>query len=195
MIILILIASILAACDSNGVPASNTPTPTVNFPDQSVTAPTIASAQATVENILATAEAMPTVDSPISTGALDLTKLDPCALLTKEEITALMGDVPVAPHPMTQTEDHTACSYVEPTLEVNSPRLFLSVEPPALWDYHVKDVTSVSGVGDKAETADFDGWRTIWVLVNNKAVVSLDIYPQDTEAAKQLAQKAIDRLP
>ncbi len=106
-----------------------------------------------------------------------------------------MGDVPFEPDPMSQTEYHTACSYVEPTLEVNSPRLFLSLDATDTWDMHLPDVENVTGIGDGAYTREFDGWRSLWVLLKNRAIVQIDIYPPDLEKAKQLISKVVERLP
>jgi hypothetical protein len=133
-------------------------------------------------------------DDPPQEG-LDLLSVDPCKLLTQDEVQGVMGDVPYEPKPLTQEAYHTACSYVEPTLEVNSPRLFLSLDPTEMWDWQLPDVQPVSGIGDGAYTRDFDGWRSMWVLVKKKAVVEMDIYPPDTEKAKQLISMAIGRLP
>jgi hypothetical protein len=131
----------------------------------------------------------------VGQSGLDLTSVDPCKLLTQDDVKSAMGDVPYQPKPLGQDAYHTACSYVEPTLEVNSPRLFVSLDPAEMWDLHPSDAQAVSGIGDAAYTVNYSGWRTLSVLLRDRVTVSMDIYPPDLEKAKQLASKAIQGLP
>lgn len=155
------------------------------------------SSEATLIPALATAGALTGDAGSTPQAAFDLTALDPCKLLTEGDVKSAMGSVTYAftPKPQYQDAFHTACSYVEPGLEENSPRLFLVVETTDTWEMHTSDVQTVSGIGDEAQTHNFNGWRSLWVLLKNRALVQVDIYPPDLEKAKQLASKAIQRLP
>lgn len=187
-VVLLILALTLAACDSTNVPSS-APTVTISLSDESG----VASAEATAAALVTAGASTGSGDT--APAGIDLATFDPCSLLTADEITSAMGDVPVAPRQMSASVDHTACSYVEPTLEVNSPRLFLSLDPTDYWDLYNVSTEPVSGLGDGAFLKDFNGWQSLYALAKNKAIVSLDFYPKDVEVAKQLLQKALDRLP
>jgi hypothetical protein len=185
-VLLVALGILLAACGQGQQSSTSTNTPV----------------SSTVATVAAGENASETPDTPTAVsegnppqGGLDLLSVDPCKLLTQDDVISAMGNVPFAPKPMTQNEYRTACSYVEPTLEANSPRLFLSLDPVDTWDMHSTDVQPVDGIGDGAYTQNFDGWRSVWVLLKNKVIVEMDIYPPDTEMAKQLISKVIERLP
>lgn len=126
---------------------------------------------------------------------IDLTKVDVCKLLSEQEVTSVMGAVPVMPTPLTSDPDHIACAYVSPTLEENSPMLWLTLDIPGYWELHPSSAEDVTGIGDQAQTEILGGWRSLWVLLNKRAVVQVDIVPTDLEMAKQLAQLVMNRLP
>ena len=178
--LLLVLGILLAACDQQSSTSTNTP---------------IRSTVAAGEDAGDTPPTVKVNEGNPPQAGLDLLLVDPCKLLTKDDVISVMGNVPFGPRPMTQEAYHTACSYVEPTLEVNSPRLFLSLDPADTWDMHLPDVQTVSGIGDGAYTREFDGWRSVWVLLKDKVIVEMDIYPPDTEMAKQLISKVIERLP
>lgn len=187
----------------DSLPAASTPVaemPTDSAPAAGTTADSTpadaASLQATRAPVLATATVL-AGDAGIAPAAgLDLTKVDPCKLLTEAEVKSVMGNVPFAPKLQTQAAYHAGCSYVEPDLTVHSPRLFLSLDQTDTWMFHTEGADAVSGLQGEAVTQLVSsGWRTVWVLLKGKAVVSLDIDPPDVEKAKQLLSQAIKRLP
>ena len=200
--LLIALGLLLTACDQGSatVPtAQAVPTQaegTQTSGDQATAAPI-----SDVPTDIISAEATATIlvgqegSAGVSQAGMDLTKVDPCKLLAQDDVESVMGEVPYAPKLMSQDAYHTACSYVEPTLEVDSPRLFLSLDPAETWDLRIADVQPVSGIGDGAYTHEFDGWQSLWVLLKNKVVVEMDIYPPGTEKSKQIISKAIERLP
>jgi hypothetical protein len=193
-VLLMALGLLVAACDQGGDPgrtAQAVSTQAVNA--QTNGDPATAAPATGVPTDVMSAEATATI--LVGQGGIDLTSVDPCKLLTQEDVKSAMGDVPYRPKPLGQDAYHTACSYVEPTLEVDSPRLFVSLDPTDLWDLHPSEAEAVSGIGDAAYSVDYSGWRTLSVLLRNKVVVSMDIYPPDLESAKQLISKAIERLP
>ncbi len=215
--LLITFGSLLAACGQQSNPSSNTSasstatgnTAVISTPNSNTSASNTATGDTPVSNVpadtksleativsgMATATVLAGIGGNTPQSGLDLASLDPCKLLTQDDVKSAMGAAPYAPRQMSQTTYHTGCSYVEPTLEENSPRLSLSLDTIDTWELHTHDVQTVSGVGDQAETHEFSGWRSLWVLLKNKVVVQVDIYPPDVEKAKQLTQKAIGRLP
>lgn len=204
-ILLISLALLLTACDQGiaAVPtaqaidmqAVNTQTggdqATATAPVANTDVPTVAVG----EEATATIDVGQAGSADLNSAGLDLTSVDPCKLLAQDDVKRVMGDVPYKPRLMTQEAYHASCSYVEPTLEVNSPRLFLSLDPIELWDMHPADAQTVGSTGDAAYTVEYNGWRTLSVLLKNKVVVQMDIYPPATEMARQLTLKVIERLP
>lgn len=214
--LLITFGALLAACDQQGSSIPNTPvanTPVSKSASNSAASSTTASntatgntavsntpadtgsLEATIISAMSTATVLAGSEGNTPQSGLDLLSLDPCKLLTRDDVKSAMGDAPYAPRQMSQAAYHTGCSYVEPTLEENSPRLFLSLDSTDTWDLHPPNVQPIGGIGDAAQTLEFSGWRSLWVLLKSKVVVQLDIYPPDVEKAKQLALRAIKRLP
>src|SRR6476469_9076286 len=193
-VLLMALGLLLAGCDQAGAPGRTAQAVSTQAVNAQTNGDLATAAPVTkVPTDVMRAEATATV--LVGQVSIDLTSVDPCKLLTREDVKSAMGDVPYRPKPLGQDAYHTACSYVEPTLEVNSPRLFVSLDPADTWDMHSPDVQTVSGIGDGAYTLEFDGWRSVWVLLKDKVIVEMDIYPPDTEMAKQLISKVIERLP
>jgi hypothetical protein len=191
-VLLTALGLLLASCDQGGGPAAQ-PIPTGAVNAQTNSGSATAAPVTGVPTDVVSAEASATI--PVGQKGIDLANVDPCKLLTQDDVKSAMGDVPYEPKPLGQDAYHTACSYVEPTLQVDSPRLFISLDPTDLWDLHPSSARAVSGIGDAAYTVDYSGWRTLSVLLRNKVIVAIDIYPPDLEKAKQLTSKAIERLP
>lgn len=186
--LLIALALLVTACDQGSAAGPSAPAVKTQTNSGSTAAPATG-----MPTEVTSTDA--TADVHTGQGGLDLMKVDPCKLLTQDEVKSAMGNVPYAPKPLSQESYHTACSYVEPTLEVDSPRLFLSLDPAEMWEMHSTDAQVVSGIGDEAYSINYNGWRTLSVLLRNKVTVSIDIFPPDLEKAKELTSKAIGRLP
>jgi hypothetical protein len=134
-------------------------------------------------------------------GAIDLSKIDPCSLLTQDEVEAIMGPVDYKQIRGTGIVGEIHCTFVTGGYEL--PHLQVSVWPPDpySWEFETGQLvvdgtpSSVAGIGDEAVTADVKAWQKLFVLLKGKAFISVRINPKDVEDAKQIAAKVIERLP
>jgi hypothetical protein len=132
---------------------------------------------------------------------LDLSTIDPCTLLTEEDVAAIMGPVNVKPTftdiPGAVSKD---CVFVNRD-NMTDPMLSVMLSPLDRWEYEKLSLqvdgtpSNVSGVGDEAVTADAVAWQRLLVLVKDRAFIQVRIVPKDVEMAKKIAEKVIENLP
>jgi len=127
-------------------------------------------------------------------------EIDPCALVTKEEAEAIIGeslDEPV----VTITELLVSCLYSTPDFDsVNVDVLIYDDEDQAEGGFEmaldINDYPEVEGIGDGAYDSRPIGDITV---LKGKYELSVDVSvgegDADFETAKDVAAKAVDRLP
>ena len=127
-------------------------------------------------------------------------EIDPCALVTKEEAEAIVGESLGDPL-VTITELLASCLYSTPDFEsVNVDVLIYDSEDNAEGGFEValdiNDYPEVEGIGDRAYDSRPLGDITV---LKGKYELSVDVSVEDTDAdfetAKDVAAKAVDRLP
>ena len=141
--------------------------------------------------------------TPVAQGGLDLSKVDPCALLTEAEVKAVLGSVKYDPveESFPNLSSMRRCIYVAQIESSADPLLEVRVGPLGDWEEDkaflgaTGDLVQVTGVGDEAFTVDAITWQRIMVLLRGKAQVEVLVYPPNAEHAKQLALKVIEKLP
>jgi hypothetical protein len=131
-----------------------------------------------------------------------MSKVDACALLSQAEIEAVMGPVTYDPHDYTsQGSEQKLCIYVGTVVEdgdkVEGKSVSVVVWPVSDWEMlSTARGGTVSGIGDAAVTSDLGPTGlALWVLVRDRAVVDVEIFPKDMESARKLALKVIEHLP
>lgn len=143
-----------------------------------------------------------------SSGTLDVSQVNPCSLLSKADIEAVMGTVNYDPQlsvPMSEAglfHDHE-CWYVNDVVLKNQDntglhQVDLWVSEPDFWSTSQSTFgpgQPVSGIGDEAFTADFNLGVGVWVLLKNRAGINVNVFPKDPNLAEQLVRKAIAKLP
>ena len=156
---------------------------------------TAAGTQAPAETASPAAEETATAAPQASGG-----EIDPCALVTKEEAEAIIGeslDEPV----VTITELLVGCLYSTPDFEtVNVDVLIYDDEDQAESGFElaldINDYPEVEGIGERAYDSRPIGDITV---LKGKYELSVDVSVDDGEAdfetAKDVAAKAVDRLP
>jgi hypothetical protein len=131
--------------------------------------------------------------TPAGGGGIDLTNVDPCTMLTREEVEAIVGPLEWSPRPATDAINGGKRCDLAPGMKV-----ILSVGHPEM--YERESVTSIRsgdipGLGDEA----FASERCVNALVRGKAAVHVCIFdfsgPFNQDHARQIAQKMIERLP
>ena len=134
-------------------------------------------------------------------GGIDLSKIDPCSLLTNDDVAAVMGQVDYKPNAKSfSIIGEIDCTFVQMG-SLESPFLQVSVVPPEYWEHETGQLvidgapSKVADIGDEAVTADVKAWQKLMVLLKGKAFVSIRIYPKNIEGARELAAKVIERLP
>ena len=127
-------------------------------------------------------------------------EIDPCALVTKEEAEAIVGeslDEPV----VTITELLASCLYSTPDFDsVSVDVLIYDREDDAKSGFQlaidINDYPEVEGIGDQAYDSRPIGDITV---LKGKYELSVDVSVEggdaDFETAKDVAAKAVDRLP
>ena len=123
--------------------------------------------------------------------ALDLTIVDVCGLLTREEIEAAVGASKWNPRSRTAPgAPGKACDFM--------PEVTLVVGPPDMWMSAVVTSagrTPIAGVGDEAFITE----NTLVANLKGRGIVKLSIFdfdnPYNPEQAKALVSKVIRRLP
>jgi hypothetical protein len=92
------------------------------------------------------------------------------------------------------------CVYV-PQSESTDPLVDVSLWPPDEWEEDKAfmraqgDPIAVAGIGDGAVTMDAIIWQQLKVLLKDKVVVDVRVYPPNAEHARQIAAKVIEKLP
>jgi hypothetical protein len=131
--------------------------------------------------------------APARGGGIDLSKVDPCTILTREEVEAIVGPLDWNPRPASDAINGGKRCYLAPGMKV-----VLSVGQPEM--YETESVTSIRvadlpALGDEA----FASERCVNALLRGKAAVHVCIFdfsgPFNQDHARQLAQKMIERLP
>jgi len=127
-------------------------------------------------------------------------ELDPCALVTKEEAEAIVGESLDDPL-VTITELLASCLYSTPDFEsVNVDVLIYDSEDNAEGGFElaldINDYPEIEGIGDRAYDSRPIGDITV---LKGKYELSVDVSvgdgEVDFETAKDVAAKAVDRLP
>ena len=127
-------------------------------------------------------------------------EIDPCALVTKEEAEAIIGESLGDPLE-TITELLASCLYSTPDFDsVNVDVLIYDDEDQAEGGFElaldINDYPEVEGIGDRAYDSRPIGDITV---LKGKYELSVDVSVEggeaDFETAKDVAAKAVDRLP
>lgn len=186
---LLIILPVLGGCSGEGqasLPAAHTGTPAATVARSGENNSTSATATVSVET-----------SRGGSSQPFDVSKVDPCGLLSKADIESVMGPVEYSPDNQKPT-----CVYVQMLGRGDSNEGGKQVEV-VVWetDYWEQQqvlhagAQSVAGVGDEAFTDELPLWQGLWVLLRDRAVVQVHVFPKDVESAKKLALKAIEKLP
>jgi hypothetical protein len=158
-------------------------------------AATTAGTQAPAETASPQAEETATAAPQTSGG-----EIDPCDLVTKEEAEAIIGESLDEPT-VTITELLVGCLYSTPDFEtVNVDVLIYDDEDQAESGFElaldINDYPEVEGIGERAYDSRPIGDITV---LKGKYELSVDVSVDDGEAdfetAKDVAAKAVDRLP
>ena len=132
-----------------------------------------------------------------------MSQVDACALLSQADIEAVMGPVTFDPHAYSsQGGEQKQCVYVATVVEqddgsVTGKDVNLVVWPISDWEM-LKTARggTASGIGDEAVTSDLGPTGiALWVLVRDRAVVNVQVFPKDIEIAKKLTLKVIEHMP
>lgn len=172
----LLFASALAACGS--------PTPTASTAtDNGYAAP-------------ASAEVAPTSSSVAADAGgpgIDQTTLDVCALLPRAEVEAAIGALEEEPEKSLAIGSEVGCEYT-----VSQGRGYeVSVYNLDRWELlpQFLDVSPVAGLDDGAYTEKrVGGGVTLYVLLRDRAVVSVGVNGADTPQLRQLLSLALGRV-
>jgi hypothetical protein len=182
---------LLTACGGDDEEATGTPSGTRAPAATQTTTGTQAPAETAV------AEATQTATTAPQTSGGDI---DPCALVTKEEAEAIIGeslDEPV----VTITELLVSCLYSTPDFDsVNVDVLIYDDEDQAEGGFElaldINDYPEIEGIGERAYDSRPIGDITV---LEGKYELSVDVSVGDGEAdfetAKDVAAKAVGRLP
>jgi len=134
-------------------------------------------------------------------GSWAVSDVDPCALITRAEAEAVMGQLREEPRPGGTAADGTSCAYVGTgplvvTIGVVSTNTFeLRKSDPGN--------TAIGGIGDGAYTTKLNAFRDVYlyarkdeaaVMVNVTVGAGADVRATRQHIAGALAQKALDRL-
>jgi hypothetical protein len=127
-------------------------------------------------------------------------KIDPCALITKDEAEAVIGESVDEPL-VTITEILAACLYSTPDFRtVNVDVLIYDNADDAESGFQlavdINDYPAIEGIGDRAYDSRPIGDVTVLIGKYELSVdVGVDDADADFETAKELAAQAVDRLP
>lgn len=180
---------LLAACGGDDEELTGTPGPTRTPAATAVATGTRAPA--------ATASPRAT-QAATATAQASSGEIDPCALVTKEEAEAVVGESLGEPV-VTITELLAGCLYSTPDFDsVNVDVLTYEDEDQAESGFQlaidINDYPEIEGIGDRAYDSRPIGDITV---LKGKYELSIDVSAgeDDFEVAKDLAAKAADRLP
>ena len=191
-IVLLALALSVVACDGG----QQTSRPTPPLPSNT--------AEALVEQPTQSTTVQATPDGSGETeAAIDMSRVDACALITQAEAEAIMGPLEWNPSTVRPTVDEKRCSFVEATTHPDNSMegntIQVTVWPPEYWDMQLAvngtGAPRVPGVGTEAFTVEVFQWQMLWAKVGQKAIVEVHVYPKEPELAKAIAQKVIEHLP